>query len=232
MRGLSRGSKKAFLDSLLLNTIGILGSILARALVMTLRVTFEGEEKLERIRANKQKIIYALWHGQLLILTCLLRNRDIHPIISEHRDGEMVARVVKRLGYTPVRGSSTRGGVKVLLEILTKLGNKYDLAITPDGPRGPRWKVQQGVVFLAQKTGLPIVPSANGAERFWELKSWDRFRIPKPFSRALVLYGDPIFIPAELDREGHNELMKTLEETLIALSQELDKSLGVCETAK
>jgi len=220
---------RSSLDRLLLNMIGFFGSIVIRVLMMTLRITIEGEEKLQEIPARNGKVIYALWHAQLLIHIYNLRNKNIHPVISEHRDGEMIAQVTRRMGYVPIRGSSTRGGVKVLLRILTKLGNRYDLAITPDGPRGPRWKVQQGVIFLAQKTGLPIIPIANGTDRFWELKSWDRFRIPKPFSKALLLCGDPIFIPAELEREDHVGLMKQLENNLVALSIEIEKRLGIHE---
>jgi lysophospholipid acyltransferase (LPLAT)-like uncharacterized protein len=220
---------RSSLDKLLLNMIGLFGSIVIRVMMRTLRITVEGEEKLQEIPSRNGKVIYALWHGQLFMHTYYFRKRNIHPVISEHRDGEMIAQITRRMGYVPIRGSSTRGGVKVLLRILTKLGNRYDLAITPDGPRGPRWKVQQGVIFLAQKTGLPIIPIVTGTDRFWELKSWDRFRIPKPFSKALLLYGDPIFIPAELEREGHVGLMKKLENNMFAMSIELEKRLGIHE---
>jgi len=230
MSGVFRNSTTTLLDRMLLSAIGIFGSLLIQALVMSLRMTVEGEEKLNNIHSKGGKVIYSLWHGQLLIFASALRNKNVHPVISEHRDGEMIAQVTRRLGYSPIRGSSTRGGVKVLLKILTKLGDRYNLAITPDGPRGPRWKVQQGVIFLAQKTGLPIIPSVNGTDRFWELKSWDRFRIPKPFSRGLMLYGDPMFISPEQGREEHIELMNVLEEKMVALSIELEERLGISRT--
>lgn len=222
----SRPTRK-LADRILLCLAGVLGSLLIRILIGSLRMTIENGEPIRGMRSRGQKVIYAFWHSQILINAYVLRNMLIHPIISEHRDGEIIARIIEPLGFPSVRGSTTRGGVKVILNILTRLNNRYDLAITPDGPLGPRWKVQQGVIYIAQKTGLPIVPLANGSDRYWEFNSWDKFRIPKPFSRSMVIYGDPITIPRDLGRDEYQDKMKDLEEKLISLSMELYKRLGV-----
>ncbi len=205
--------------------VGCAGALVVRILMSTLRLDVEGEEKLNRLRSRGQKVIYTFWHGQMLILTFTHRYQDIHILISDHRDGEIIAQVTRRLGFSSVRGSTSSGGVKAVLNILTKLNNRYDMAITPDGPLGPRWKVQQGALYIAQKTGLPIIPVATGTDRYWEFETWDRFRIPKPFSRALLLYGDPVIVSADLDKNGIQAKMVELEERLTALSRELEAKL-------
>ncbi|MFQ6104157.1 MAG: lysophospholipid acyltransferase family protein [Candidatus Glassbacteria bacterium] len=225
-------SLKTNLDILIVKSMGYIGALMIKLLMCTLRISIEGQEKLDAIHVRGGKVIYTFWHGQMLILTYTHRNNNIHIVISNHRDGEIIAQITKRLGFSSIRGSTTRGGAKVILNILTKLNNKYDIAITPDGPKGPRCKVQPGVIYIAQKTGLPIVPFVNGTDSFWELQTWDRFRVPKPFSRALIIYGDPIIVPAELDREGIALKSLELEEKLHSLSRELDERLSVIETGK
>lgn len=205
--------------------IGCIGSLIVRFLVSTLRVRVEGDEKMREFRRRGQKVIYTFWHGQMLILTYTHRYQDIHILISDHRDGEIIAQVTRRLGFSSVRGSTTHGSVKAVLNILTKLNNRYDIAITPDGPLGPRWKVQQGVIYIAQKTGLPIIPVASGTNRFWELETWDCFRVPKPFSSALLLYGDPVFVPDDAGKEGIQIKIAELEEKLVCLSRDLEEKL-------
>ncbi len=223
----NRSSLLKIRDGLFLKIVGFCGSLVIRLLIGSLRITVDGEAKLEEIHAKGQKVIYTFWHGQLLILAYTLRGKNIHSIISDHRDGEMLVQVIRWLGFASVRGSTTKGGARVILNILNKLNNRYDLAITPDGPRGPRWKVQQGVIYIAQKTGLPIIPFVNGTDRFWELRSWDRFRVPKPFSKGLIIYGNPLYVPKNIDKDGFHKKVEELEEELISLSLELDRRMGI-----
>lgn len=218
---------RAALRKSLYSLIGYFGALLVKMLIGSLRMSVEGEEKLEPITRNGAKVIYSFWHGQMLIVAYSHRHKNIHILISDHRDGEIISRITSRLGFSSIRGSSTRGGARAVMNILTKLNNRFHIAITPDGPRGPRWKVQQGVIYIAQKTGLPIVPFVTGTDRFWELETWDRFRVPKPFSRGLIIYGDPLVVPGNLDREGVRKSVLELEERLVSLSCELDRRLGV-----
>jgi lysophospholipid acyltransferase (LPLAT)-like uncharacterized protein len=215
--------------TLLYPCIGWIGSLVVRILIGSLRMKIEGEEKIGAIIGRGNKVIYAFWHGQMLSVAYTHRHRNIHILISDHRDGEIISQITKRLGFSSIRGSTTRGGARAVMNILTKLNDRFHLAITPDGPRGPRWKVQQGVIYIAQKTGLPIVPFVNGTDRFWELSTWDRFRIPKPFSKGLVIYGDPLMVPGDLDRDGVRRKVNELEDRLVSLSRELDARLGVSE---
>lgn len=146
-----------------------------------------------------QRFIYSFWHESLLALVAF--RVPAHVLISKHADGELIATACKSLGFGTVRGSTTRGGGAGLLGMMDRAGTTH-LAITPDGPRGPRRSVQPGVVILASQTGLPIVPVGIGFTRAWRAKSWDRFAVPKPFSQIVCIAGDPIHVPADLDRIG------------------------------
>lgn len=159
----------------------------------------------------KEPIIVAFWHGELLMQPFLYRKiRGKHPIsvmISEHFDGEIIARTISYFGLSSIRGSSSRGGAKVLIEAIKRLKRADDVAITPDGPRGPRHTVAEGIVMLAQKTGAKVVLFNYQASRFWQLKSWDRFIIPKPFSK-ITFFADKVLDISNLPKESALELIR------------------------
>ena len=168
---------------------GLLGSYFP--LVRTER---EGAENYLRLRREGKRVIFVFWHGHLLPLVHVHRNEGIVVLVSEHKDGEYIARVILRHGFGTARGSSTRGGVKGLKAILRAARDDRDLAFTPDGPKGPRHVFKRGALVAAQLTGLPLITVAVGADRAWYLKSWDRFMIPKPFSSLRVRYGKPRWV--------------------------------------
>lgn len=161
---------------------------------MTWRIRVEGGEHLHSLRAARRPFVFALWHGQLLPLLWHHRKQGIALVISEHRDGERIARVAAGLGYELVRGSSTRSGGRALIQLSRVLESGKEAAITPDGPRGPARSVAQGVVVAAQRSGAAILPIAASAAGAWRLGSWDSFLIPKPFARVTVAYSAPITI--------------------------------------
>ena len=168
-------------------------------------------------------MLFALWHSSMLVPAYAGRNLGLKVLISQHRDGEYIARVIQRLGNKVVRGSTTRGGARALLNMIKKIKEEEDsLAITPDGPKGPRFIVQPGIIFLGQKTGYPILPVSLGLTKYWELPSWDRFRIPKPFSKAVLIYGEPITIPPKLEKSEVEEYRELLEKTLNEMGIEAD----------
>ncbi len=146
----------------------------------------------------KEPFIVAFWHGNLLMQPFLYKKvRNNHPIavmISEHFDGELIARTIAYFGFSSIRGSKKKGGARVLISAYKKMQAGYDIAITPDGPRGPRYSVAGGIVKLAQKANAPIVPFSYTASTFWQLSSWDRFKIPKPFSTLTFTVGDPFWL--------------------------------------
>ncbi|MCA9472017.1 MAG: lysophospholipid acyltransferase family protein [Nitrospirales bacterium] len=134
------------------------GAWLIQWLGRSLEISRQGEEPVLDLYRNGQSMIFAFWHGRQLMMPCVYRGRKAYVLISQHRDGELIHRLIGRLGFRSVRGSTTRGGTAALRDLIRYGREGVDLVVTPDGPRGPKWKVQQGVVFLAKLTGLPIVP--------------------------------------------------------------------------
>ena len=144
----------------------------------------------------------ALWHGEMLPLLFYHRNRQIAVLVSEHGDGEIIARILTAFGFRLVRGSSSRGAARSLIAIDRELAAGFDVGITPDGPRGPRHSVAPGALLAAHRANVSILPLAAKASAFWQLGSWDRFMIPKPFARVTIAYGDPVAVQAETSREA------------------------------
>jgi len=177
----------------LLHFVDIFGPSLIKLLIGTLRIKKYNQSYMDAMREAHGTVIYAFWHNRMLIPAYTHINQNVHVLISQHRDGEFIARVITGLGFGTIRGSSRRGGMKALKEAIG-ISKKYDLAITPDGPTGPKEIVKDGALFLALKTGKPIVPGIFLMKSKWMLHSWDNFMIPKPFSPVKMIYGKPIFV--------------------------------------
>jgi lysophospholipid acyltransferase (LPLAT)-like uncharacterized protein len=199
-----------------------LGAVALRALALTLRIRRE-EAAVAPLWAAHAPIIYAVWHGRILLLPRLYGRRGSHALASRSRDGELVARWISRFGLVPVRGSSTRGGGEALRRLARVLRQGGEVVVVPDGPTGPREILKVGVIALARLSGAPIVPTAFGASREWRLHSWDEFRIPKPFARCVVRFGEPIRIPAGADRAFLEATRKDVEAALRSLTWQVDE---------
>lgn len=167
------------------------GTILIKLLARTWRMHVINGEGQERTRAAGQPVVFTFWHGTMLPLLWQHRDQGVAILISEHGDGEIIARVAHRLGYRSVRGSTSRGGERALLGTARELTEGRDVAFTPDGPRGPRHSFAPGALIVAHRARAPVVLIGVSASRAWHLKSWDRFLIPKPFARVTIRYGDP-----------------------------------------
>lgn len=162
-------------------------------------------ERVELLRKNQSAFIFAIWHGHLLPGLWHHRDEGVTVLISEHRDGEIVARAAESLGYGLIRGSTTRGGGRALISLVRELRAGHEVAITPDGPRGPARKFAPGALVAAQRSDAFILPVAVSANRSWRLKSWDRFMIPKPFARVTIAYGVPTKVEATDSRAAADE---------------------------
>lgn len=173
-----------------------LGSLLFRALASTWRLRVINAEPHRAVRARGQPVIYTFWHGTMLPLLWQHRKEHVAILISEHGDGEIIARIAHSLGYRSVRGSSSRGGERALLGTVRALESGRDVAFTPDGPRGPRESFAPGALIVSQRTGAPLVLITVDAPDAWRLKSWDRFLIPKPFARVTIAYEEPLRVEA------------------------------------
>ena len=182
------------------------GVWLVRALGWTwrIRVTHDGDQS--RLAASKAPVIYSLWHGHLLPLLYHHRDQGVAILISEHGDGEIIARIATKLGYRTVRGSTSRGAARALLGLARVLDDGGTLAVTPDGPRGPAKSFAPGVAIVAQRTRVPVIAAAVSASWAWRLKTWDRFLIPLPFARVRVAYSDVVRVEAGDAREAADDV--------------------------
>jgi lysophospholipid acyltransferase (LPLAT)-like uncharacterized protein len=205
--------------------LALIGFIVERALVATLRFDWHDESGLFQ-SDSPQPVIFCVWHNRLALSMWINRGwvckrqpgRRLAALVSASKDGALLAAVLERFGVQPVRGSSSRRGAQALLELTTWAERGYDLAITPDGPRGPRYRVQAGAISLAQLTGLPIVPVTYNANRKLALKSWDKFQIPLPFTSCIIIFNKPITVPAGASDEEREKLRLRLEDCLRQMS--------------
>jgi lysophospholipid acyltransferase (LPLAT)-like uncharacterized protein len=205
---------------------GAAGRMLATGLLSTVRFTVHHQDRFERFVARGEPVLFAVWHGRLLPLAYFHRGRGIAGLISQSRDGEYIARLIEGWGFTAIRGSTSRGGKEALREMVRQSEAGHTIAVTPDGPRGPRQKLQLGVLIAAQRTGLPILPVAAGCDRAWWPGGWDRFCVPKPFSRVTVLYGEPQWVPRDADEEDVRRQALEVERYMNALTEQVDRDGG------
>ncbi|HEX2189502.1 MAG TPA: lysophospholipid acyltransferase family protein [Longimicrobiaceae bacterium] len=198
------------------------GGGLLSALLDTCRVEQKGVENFERFTRQGRSVVFVLWHGRLLPCTYWNRHRDLVTLVSQHRDGEYIARIVERWGYTAVRGSSSRRAAGALRELVRHVRAGRSLAVTPDGPRGPRQVMKPGALLAAQLAGAPVIPAAGGASRGWWFGSWDRFLVPKPFARVRLVYGEPVHVPRDADEAELERIGREVEARLNALTALVD----------
>jgi lysophospholipid acyltransferase (LPLAT)-like uncharacterized protein len=201
---------------------GALGALSVRLLARTLTIRRE-ETSVSALWRGGTPAIYAVWHGRILLLPYLYGWRRARVLASRSRDGELLTRFLECFGLEAVRGSSSRGGAEALRLLTRSLGEGRDAVVVPDGPRGPRETVKPGIVTLARLSGAPIVPVALGVSAQWRLRSWDEFRIPRPFARCVLRFGDPIRVPAGVDRAAQEAARKEVEAALRTLSWQVDE---------
>jgi lysophospholipid acyltransferase (LPLAT)-like uncharacterized protein len=182
-----------------------LGAPLIRLVALTWRIRVVNREPVDALRASRSPVVFAFWHGEMLPLVWQHRNEGVAVLISSHRDGEIIARIVEMFGFATIRGSTSRGGGRALLAMVRALESGRDVAITPDGPRGPARKFAPGALVAAQRANVPVVAVAAHASRAWRLNSWDRFMIPQPFARVTVAYGVPTLVESSTAREAAEE---------------------------
>ena len=210
------------LDSWRARVLIVLGLGLYRLWARTLRLQVEDPNDVVAFVRN-QPVIFAIWHNRLLMLPRVFDpcfpTRQSFGLISASRDGDLVSILIERSGYGTIRGSSSRKGVSALRQLVDTLAGGSNVLFTPDGPRGPVYEASQGVVFLAQKTGAPVIPIHMEYSSCWRLKSWDRFIVPRPFAKLRAIFGVPVRIaetqtPEEFEAERmrlQNAIMDLVE---------------------
>ncbi len=193
-----------------------------RALERTIRWTEVNPDPLRSLWAEGSRVILVFWHNRMLMTPFFYRGRGLRILISRHADGELICRVMKRFGFGNVRGSTRRGGMGAFRELVRSCEEGFGIVITPDGPRGPRYVVQKGVIELARQTGLPIVPVSYGTEHPIRFPSWDGFLIPRPFTNGVFVFGRPLWVSRETSAQERERLRGRLEEDLRRLTERAD----------
>ena len=208
----------------LIRAVGISGSWLVKRLVGTTEFHFRyADPKLnpEIARQTGDRYIYAFFHEVMLFPAYFWAWPEMQILISDHRDGELIAQVIHRLGFGVIRGSTTRGGARALRE-MTRRADRGHLCMTPDGPKGPRRHVHQGLPYLASKTGLPIVGLGMAFSNPWRAKSWDRFAVPRPFGKATCVMPEAVIVPPDADRDQLEACRAEVERRMNAATDEAE----------
>jgi lysophospholipid acyltransferase (LPLAT)-like uncharacterized protein len=211
-----------FKERLLIRFLGFAFYVFTNLIGKTVRFEIEGWENLEKIERDGKIPILAFWHNRIFLATYYFRFRGIIVMSSQSFDSEYVARFIQRFGFGIVKGSSTRGGVGGLIEMIRLLKKGFPTGFSVDGPKGPVYQAKTGTLLLAKKTGNPVLPFSVEAENYWTIKSWDKLQIPKPFTRAKILIAEPIDISENADEREmeikHLELQEKLDK-LVALGK-------------
>jgi lysophospholipid acyltransferase (LPLAT)-like uncharacterized protein len=203
------------------HTIAVVGPPLLGLLARTWRIERRGEAHLT-LDGERSGLLLTLWHGRMAIGMIPHRNCGYSVLVSHSKDGEVAHRLLRRLGFGTIRGSTSRGAPRVLREMLRDLREGRRVVLTPDGPRGPRHRMNDGVAWMARATGFAVVPVGLGANRVWTLSSWDAFAIPKPFARVVLVYGEPQWVERDADEEAQRRFGERLRERMIALESGAD----------
>jgi hypothetical protein len=206
--------------------IGITGKWFIDALFSTIHIDVHGWDKVAPLM-NSKRFLFVFWHSRILPVCYTHKGYHAAIMVSQSEDGEIIAQVIYRQGHEPIRGSSTRGGKEALYQIAEALksGDRPGVMI-PDGPLGPRFNVQHGIIRLAQLTGYPVISVTGSFSHMKVLRSWDRFIIPRPFSRCILLYGNPIYVPADADPVLQEHLRYQLECEMNRITQKVDHYFG------
>ena len=209
-------SEYSWKERMLIRPAGIVFFAFIKMLGVMTRFEVRGMEHLDAIEAAGRLPIQCFWHDRILLSTYFFRDRGILVMSSQSFDAEYTARAIQRFGYGVIKGSSTRGGSRGLIEMIRAMRNGYPTGFSIDGPRGPRYEAKPGPVILAKKTGDAMLPFVIEPRKFWTVKSWDRMQIPRPFTRAVVIISEPIYVSEKADdaevESKLNELQRSLDD--------------------
>ncbi len=202
------------------NLIVAFGWVIILLLGKTVKLKCHGLHHLLNLENHDTPYLISTWHGRFLMPLFHFRHKKLVVLVSQHLDGEMIARNIHRLGYRTIRGSSTRGGSEAFQKIVKTMRNGNSGVIIPDGPTGPRHQLKMGVVYMAMVAGVPIIPMTFSAKSAYVLNSWDRFLVPKPFSSVLIKIGSPIEIPKKCSNRELAVWTRKIQQKMV--DQELD----------
>lgn len=204
-------------------------SLIMRAIFISSRVQYQFPQSVLPYLHSEAPAIFCFWHGRMIMHPFVKPKRPMYVLISHHNDGALITMTMKWFGIDSVRTARKRGGTPAIRELLAVAHRADNISITPDGPRGPFQVAADGAAYVAQKTGYPIVPVTFSASRHWRLRSWDKFMVPKFFTRILFIAGEPIIVSTAPENEDAAIALGTaqLQEYLVRITAEADQTLGV-----
>jgi lysophospholipid acyltransferase (LPLAT)-like uncharacterized protein len=189
----------------------------------TLKITRVNADQFDELRQNGKNVVVAFWHGSMFVGWFLHRpkeNWNVSALVSQSNDGEFLSTILERWNYTMIRGSSHTGGKEAMQLMVDEVAKGNSLAITPDGPRGPRHEMKMGAVRVAQLSGVPLILVGIAASKKKQLRSWDKFEIPRPFSSVVAKYSGPIIVPKELTNESLDEFKLKMQNVMMKLTDD------------
>jgi lysophospholipid acyltransferase (LPLAT)-like uncharacterized protein len=206
--------------------VGTLGKLLVDFIFRTSIIEIQGQKAIEK-QIKSRKCIMAIWHSRIMLFSYFFKGMNASILVSRSDDGEIIARILQAQGQETIRGSTRKGGLRAISKLIKDLKNNgRPGAIIPDGPQGPRFQVQPGVVLLAKKTGYPIIPATYSAKKIKVFSSWDRFILPYPFTRCRMVYGKLISVPSDADQTGLENCRRALEKELNRITKSADRHFG------
>ncbi len=228
-------SRAAFENPIVQGLLSRIGATYIRFVHATTRWNYVNREApAQRISAG-EPFVLAAWHGRIGMLVYTFEGPapQMHPLISDHRDGELITRTIEHFGYRTIRGSSNdekkgkdKGGARALRQMVKALRSGEYVCVTPDGPRGPRMRMKEGLLTLAYLSKAPIVPVAYSVKRRIVLNSWDRFIVPLPFNRGIIVWGDPMHFDRPDDESSSTYHLRSMEDALNAVTRQADEAVG------
>ncbi|MEN8722760.1 MAG: lysophospholipid acyltransferase family protein [Alphaproteobacteria bacterium] len=232
-KGWYRIDKKIAKSAAMRRFISFLVSLYVRLVWLTSRFEIIGADEPRARWESDEPFILSFWHGRLLMMPyCWDRSKKVGMLISNHRDGELIANTIGHFGLGTIRGSSakagkqSKGGTEALREMLKTLKQGNYVGITPDGPRGPRMRASDGIVAVARMSGVPVIPATSATKARIRLGSWDRFLVPLPFTKGVIMWGDPILIPKDKGPEAAEAARLKIEQAMNDLADRADKYVG------
>ncbi|MBN1783124.1 lysophospholipid acyltransferase family protein [bacterium] len=214
--------KTKFKDFLYEKCFPAAGSLFLHGLCRTLHIQTMGEEAMESLRREGQPIVFGFWHGRHFLLVHYMRHKDCSVVVSTSRDGTLIANILLRSGFYVVRGSSNRNPVRALVEAVSHMKLGRHISFTVDGPKGPIHQVKPGAIYLAKKAKAWLIPVTVAFRNDWKLKSWDRYRIPRPFTRALIVFDTPYRLSDDLAGDAIEHECIVLGDKLNAITEKAD----------
>lgn len=208
-----------------------LGYLLINAVGRSIRFREINRDYAAQMKLKKKNVIFAFWHNRLIMMPYFYRTfmdrKNITVMVSRSKDGQIITDIAEKFGYKMVRGSSSRGGKAALREMVRLLKSGWDAGYTPDGPRGPRYRIGQGLITIAQMTGYPIIPVSYEVTKRLVVNSWDKLIIPLPFSRGVLIFGDPVIISPDANENVKAEKVLQLKNELLRIIEEGSAALGI-----